>query len=142
MRDAGEYPTLIIGNGDVRHHGEFLSKARRYGVDGLMVGRGIFEDPYIFAGGGRLRRFRHRCRAEKLTLLLHHLHAFRSAWDRERNYEILKKFYKVYLTGFPDADELRGRLNQTHDFESAEEIVLDYQRSDADGRASGSSPTP
>lgn len=127
LRDAGGYHTLVVGNGDVRHHGEFFSKSRRYGVDGVMVGRGIFEDPYIFAGGGRLRRFRNRSREEKLNLLLHHLHAFRSAWERERNYEILKKFYKVYLTGFGDAEELRGRLNETHEFETAEGIVLDYQ---------------
>lgn len=128
IRDAGGYPTLVVGNGDVRHHGEFLSKSRRYGVDGVMVGRGIFEDPYIFAQGGRLRRFRQRSRREKLNLLLHHLHAFRSAWERERNYEILKKFYKVYLIGFEDAEELRTRLNETHDFETAEQIVLAYQR--------------
>ncbi|MFW6249558.1 MAG: tRNA dihydrouridine synthase [Alkalispirochaetaceae bacterium] len=123
LRDAGSYRTLIVGNGGVRHHGEFLSKARRYGVEGVMVGRGIFEDPYIFAGGGRLRRFRHRSREEKLTLLLRHIKAFESAWERERNYEVLKKFYKVYLTGFEDAEEIRSRLNETHDLESAEEIV-------------------
>lgn len=128
LRDAGGYRTLIVGNGDIRHHGEFLSKARRYGVDGVMVGRGVFEDPYIFAGGGRLGRFRHRSREEKLTLLSHHLKAFKSAWQRERNYEVLKKFYKIYLTGFADAEELRDRLNQTHDFDSAERILGEYQR--------------
>lgn len=142
LRDAGGYPTLIVGNGDVRHPGEFSAKARRYRVDGVMVGRGVFEDPFIFAGSGSLRRFRRRSREEKLNLLLHHIRAFRSAWEGERSYEVLKKFYKVYLTGFEGAETLRSQLNETHDFETAETILKRQREAPGIDASPAGSSTP
>ncbi len=48
-RDALGVQTLIVGNGDVasREQGEAL--AQKYGLDGIMIGRGIFHDPLVFA---------------------------------------------------------------------------------------------
>lgn len=126
MRDAGGYETVIVGNGDLRTPEEMTLRWEQTGVEGLMVGRGVFEDPYIFSGGGELQRFRSRSKNEKLLLLLGHLRAFRSSWEGERNYEIMKKFYKIYLVGFEESEEIRNLLNETHDFESAEEILHEY----------------
>ena len=48
MRNAIAPKTKLIANGDVlsRQHGTELAK--QYGLDGLMIGRAIFDDPYVF----------------------------------------------------------------------------------------------
>jgi len=120
-------PTAVLGNGDVASRSEIREKVERYGLDGVMVGRGIFADPYLFATDGRAGRFANAPSDEKIELLLMHLRLFREVWGTTRNYEILKKFYKVYLVGFAGAEELRGALNETHDFDSAEETVARWQ---------------
>ncbi|HAQ1137859.1 TPA: tRNA-dihydrouridine synthase family protein, partial [Enterococcus faecium] len=48
LRDQIAPQTLITINGDIpdRQTGEEL--AEKYGVDGIMIGRGIFKNPYAF----------------------------------------------------------------------------------------------
>jgi len=127
LRDAGDLRTVILGNGDVRTAGQITDYARRYGADGVMVGRGVFADPYLFSTDGRAGRFPTASASERVDLLLSHLHLYRETWGEERNYEILKKFYKIYLTGFHGADDLRARLNATHDYAAADDVIGGWQ---------------
>ena len=119
--------TAVIGNGDIARREEIEDKSVRYGLDGVMVGRGIFRDPFLFATDGRSGRFAAASADEKISLLLVHLRLFREVWASTRNYEILKKFYKVYLTGFAGADRLRDRLNETHDYDAAERVIAEFE---------------
>ncbi len=119
--------TAVIGNGDVMSREEIDDKSRRYALDGVMVGRGIFSDPYLFANHGRSGRFREAPAEEKIALLLAHVRLYRDVWGSTRNYEILKKFYKMYLSGFAGAGELRDRLNETHDYDAAERVLDDFR---------------
>lgn len=48
LRDAISPKTPIIGNGDVKSYAEVVEKQKKYGVDGVMIGRGIFANPWIF----------------------------------------------------------------------------------------------
>ena len=123
LRDAAGARTVILGNGDVRSADQITDYARRYGADGVMVGRGVFEDPYLFSTDGRAGRFATASASERVELLVDHLRLYRETWGEERNYEILKKFYKIYLKGFSGADELRERLNATHDYAAAEDVI-------------------
>ena len=49
LRDEIAPGTLLTINGDIRdrQHGEEL--VARYGVDGIMIGRGVFHNPFAFA---------------------------------------------------------------------------------------------
>ncbi|MFW5849709.1 MAG: tRNA dihydrouridine synthase [Spirochaetota bacterium] len=123
-RDLG-VDTAVLGNGDVTSRAEIRERSKRYGLDGVMVGRGVFADPYVFSANGRAGRFGSAPAHEKVELLLRHLRLYRSVWGDTRNYEILKKFYKVYVAGFPGAEELRSELNATHDYDAAERVVAD-----------------
>ena len=123
LRDAAGAQTAILGNGDVRSADQITDYARRYGADGVMVGRGVFEDPYLFSTDGRAGKFPTAPAGERVDLLVTHLRLYRETWGEERNYEILKKFYKIYLTGFEGADELREQLNATHDYAAAEGVI-------------------
>jgi tRNA-dihydrouridine synthase len=109
--------TLIIGNGDVltRDQAEKLSK--KYNLDGIMIGRGIFSDPYIFA---KDTPWKNMTKERKVELFVSHIELFEKEWGRSKNPAILKKFAKVYINGFDGAKELREKLMQAN---STEELL-------------------
>ncbi|MFP4377518.1 MAG: tRNA dihydrouridine synthase [Spirochaetales bacterium] len=128
---VGGYKTAVLGNGDVTTREQMDAYAERYKLDGVMVGRGIFYDPHLFRGSEG-KRFADLDPAEKVTLLEEHLELYQAHWAMTRNYEILKKYYKIYLSGFPGCDELRDKLNQTHTYEEAREVLRAWRVSHRD----------
>ena len=118
--------TAILGNGDVGSRDEIDRRCAETGLDGVLVGRGVFADPFLFATDGRAGRFAAAPADEKVDLLLRHLRLYRAFWGDTRNYEILKKFYKIYLVGFDEAEELRDRLNHTRDYDQAEAVISSW----------------
>lgn len=100
--------TKIIGNGDVltREQGEEL--ARKYDLDGIMVGRGIFQNPYMFA---KDNLWDDMTKAQKIDLYAKHVKLFAETWPyNERKIHTLNKFCKIYVNGFDGAKELREKL--------------------------------
>jgi tRNA-dihydrouridine synthase len=104
LRNEKNLTTPIIGNGDIltRDHG--LKLAQESGVDGLMIGRGIFHDIDIFRGNVD-RRSPH----ERLQILNRHLELYEE-WGSTKPFQVLKKFFKIYVAGWPNAAELRSEL--------------------------------
>ncbi len=115
LRDQISPNTKIIMNGDImnRQHGDEL--AQTHGVDGTMIGRGVFQDPYCFAeSGSDMLPWAEVSRADKLALLRKHFDLFAQTYtDNERPYAPLKKFVKIYVSGFDGASELRQRIMDT-----------------------------
>lgn len=108
LRDRLAPDTLIVGNGDVGSRAQGLELAERYGVDGVMIGRGIFHDPYAFATTSPWLGL---SREQKISLYRRHVELFKQTWPQgERAIHTLNKFCKVYITGFEGAKELRERL--------------------------------
>jgi tRNA-dihydrouridine synthase len=104
LRDKLAPQTIVIGNGDVqdRTHGRELAAAN--GLDGIMIGRGIFHDPFAFADQAPVQTPQ-----AMLEILLRHV-ALYEAWGSTKPFQILKKFFKIYVAGWPGAAELRARL--------------------------------
>lgn len=100
---------VLIGNGDVTSYQEVLEKHRTYGVDGVMIGRGIFTDPWIF---DKTTKPVAHTYVESLSLLLSHAQLYHATWGQTRKFGAIKKFVKMYVKGFKGADELRTRLMQ------------------------------
>lgn len=113
LRNALAPQTVMVGNGDVESHAEGEALAAKHGLDGIMVGRGIFHDPYLFSARSP---WQHIGKAERLGLYLRQVELFSSTWAcGERNIKTLNKFCKVYINGFDGAKELRERLMQAND---------------------------
>lgn len=121
LRDELCPSTLIIGNGDVpnRQHGGRL--AEKYRLDGIMIGRGIFHDPFAFADVSPWENWdKHR----KIELYRRHIELFAYTWHKdERRIETLNKFCKVYINGFDGAKELREELMVQHSAEGLLRIL-------------------
>lgn len=111
LRDALCPSTLIVGNGDVQDREHGLQLAKKYKLDGVMVGRGIFHDPFAFAESSPWEEWSAQ---QKVDLFKKHIELHEQTYkNRERRFETLRKFCKVYINGFDGAAELRAEFMET-----------------------------
>lgn len=122
LRDRLSSATKIVLNGDITDRTHGLQLARAYGVDGIMIGRGIFHNPFCFADNPN--SWLELNADEKLGLLTRHLELYAATYsNRERPFAPLKKFAKVYLSGFSGAAELRERIMNTSSVEEMQACI-------------------
>lgn len=108
MRDRIAPHTKLVGNGDVLTKQQGQELAEKYGLDGVMIGRGIFHDPYAFADESL---WADMTKEQKIALYKKHVQLFADTWQHnERRVPTLNKFCKVYIQGFNGAKELREQL--------------------------------
>ncbi len=108
LRDQISPTTLIIGNGDVitRHQGQKL--AEKHGLDGIMIGRGVFHDPFVFAKDSPWPDY---TKQQRIELYRKHVELFAKTWqNNERKVHTLNKFCKIYIQNFEGAKELREKF--------------------------------
>jgi tRNA-dihydrouridine synthase len=96
---------LIVGNGDVQTTNEGRAKTEESNCDGVMIGRGVFQDPWVFS-----KEHREHTTREKAALLLLHAEQYEKYFSGTKPFEPLKRFYKIYINGFEGAAELREEL--------------------------------
>lgn len=128
IRNQRGAETLILGNGDVKDIAEAELKIRETGCDGVMIGRGIFGNPWLFS---RERDYKTVTLEEKLAVVLEHTFLFEKIFTRDeksgqagiKSFDVMKKHYKAYFAGFDGAKELRIRLMEAKNFEEVERIV-------------------
>jgi len=112
MRDSLTLNTLIVGNGDVRNREHGIELANQYQLDGIMIGRGIFADPYAFAPDNiNGSRWAGIGKSQRLELYKRHVELFAATWQHnERPIHTLNKFCKIYVSDFDGAKEMREVL--------------------------------
>jgi nifR3 family TIM-barrel protein len=109
IRNEKGSATLIFGNGDVSSVADALQKARETGCDGVMIGRAIFGNPWLFA-----RPSPQILPRDKLDVLVEHTKLFEQLLPH-KNFAIMKRHYKAYVTGWVGAKELRMKLMNARD---------------------------
>ena len=131
----------IIGNGDIMTYAEGLEKAKQYNLDGIMVGRGIFSNPWFFNPSIDPAT---KTPKEKIELLKKHVELFVELWGDEKHpapslsadhhsekgrawsgasFEVMKRFFKVYISGWEGAKELRTKLMTAKNTEQISKIL-------------------
>lgn len=119
LRDELAPQTLLTINGDIRDRAHGLELVEQCGVDGVMIGRGIFYNPFAFE-----HEPRQHTRNELLNLLKLQLDLYdRYQPHLQRPFDTLKRFFKIYVRDFEDASELRDRLMHTKSTQEVREIV-------------------
>lgn len=116
LRDEIAPHTLLTINGDIRDRTHGMELIEQYGVDGVMIGRGIFHNPFAFAqsiGQGSDTPIT-RTKNELLDLLKLQLD-LHDQYDAlmPRKFDPLKRFFKIYVRDFEGAAELRDQLMHT-----------------------------
>lgn len=114
LRDRLSPPTRLVINGDIADYARITALHHQYpGIDGYMIGRGVFANPFCFDRSGRPHS-----RSELFSLFRYHLDQYdkyRRIMPTERpelvrNFDSLKHFFKIYVNGFAGASDLRARL--------------------------------
>jgi tRNA-dihydrouridine synthase len=118
LRDQLFPSTLIVGNGDVQNKSHAARLIKKHKLDGVMIGRGIFDDPFAFSSNSPWQSM---SRQQRIELYKKHVQLFAKTWTKgERKVYTLNKFCKVYINGFDGAKELREKLMSA---KSAEELL-------------------
>lgn len=108
LRDRIAPHTLLVGNGDVESRAQGLELAKTYQLDGIMIGRGIFHDPFAFAEHSPWGTY---TKQQRLELYAKQVKLFAATWtDEDRRIATLNKFCKIYVNNFDGAKELREKL--------------------------------
>ena len=114
--------TIIIGNGDVENYTEAIKKHEEYNVDGVMIGRGIFHNPWALS---KTESTKTHTQKESLELFMKHLTLFEEKWGKTKNFETMKKFAKMYVNGFEGASELRQKLLTCRNYSEMKQILTE-----------------
>ena len=123
LRNKLNSKTLIIGNGDVKDYQEVLQKYQEYKVDGVMIGTGIFSNLWAF---DKDNNFPKKNLKDMLKLLMNHAKLFDKTWGKQKNFAILRKFFKIYVSEFENSKDLRIKLMQANSLEDVKNIILPY----------------
>lgn len=107
LRDSISPHTIVIGNGDIVTKEQLTDVVDKYKLDGVMVGRGIFQDPWFF--NPKIEK-EDVTLAQKLQLLIDHVTLFEDTWKGSKPSDIMKRFYKIYVSDFRDAVDFRMSL--------------------------------
>jgi len=118
---------IIIGNGDITSIKDGEEKVAACGVDGIMIGRGIFGKPWLFSGKKDFNL------NKKLEILIEHTKLFEKIYksnheNKLKNFNVMKKHFKAYITGSKDAKELRIKLMKARDASETEKIIRKHCR--------------
>ena len=121
LRDRCAPETLILGNGDVLDLEDAEQKARETGCDGVMIGRGILGNPWVFSG----RKVEDTSPAERLSALIEFAYAF-EAMRPTKSFHLVRKHVKAFATGFDGAAELRSRLMEASTAAEMEQTLAEH----------------
>ncbi|MDO8659581.1 MAG: tRNA-dihydrouridine synthase [Candidatus Parcubacteria bacterium] len=145
---------LLIGNGDVVDLKDAEEKAEKYDCDGVMIGRGVFGNPWFFQDtrssmkfsipegpalfplmrpkkGAGVENFIEQSVEQKLRVLIEHVQVFEKelSGPKHKNFATMKKHFKAYINGFDGAKELRIKLMETENAKQVEKIINDFLNS-------------
>jgi len=118
--------TMIIGNGGIKTLEEGQQKAQETGADGIMVGCGVFGNPWLF---NSKVSYKDIPLATRLKVLIEHTKLFEKKLGDIKNFAIMKKHFKAYITGFDGTKELRTKLMETNNSKEVERVIKTYVNS-------------
>ena len=121
LRDQIAPQTRLAINGDVLNRTQALELTNKHNLDGVMIGRGVFQNPFCFTDKTPTQN-------ELLDLLKLHLDLFdQHNIDGAKKFAPLKKFFKIYLRDFDGAKDLRARLMLTDSTAEVRQILADFE---------------
>ncbi|HVM77155.1 MAG TPA: tRNA-dihydrouridine synthase [Candidatus Paceibacterota bacterium] len=129
LRDKYAPQTFVLGNGDVDSLSDAKRKVAETGLDGAMIGRGIFGSPWFFSGHAPDTK-------ERLEKMVEHAEFFEKLYRNPekgmlKSFDVMKKHFKAYVSGFDGSKELRIKLMETHTSAEVRRVTEEWLRAAA-----------
>jgi tRNA-dihydrouridine synthase len=123
LRNQVGSSTLILGNGEVSNYADAIGRVQQYGVDGVMVGTGVFKNPWMFNSlpvGIDINM--------RIELMRKHITLYQNTWGIGKDYNVLKRFFKIYLNGFSNAAHWRDAFMRAGNYEEALKLLAELEK--------------
>lgn len=125
VRDEIAPDTFLTINGDIPDRKTGMELVEKYGVDGVMIGRGVFKNPYAFE-----MEAKEHTSEEMLNLLRLHLDLFDEYLPiSSRKFKTLHRFFKIYVRSMHGASELRTQLMETKSTDEVRILLDEFESS-------------
>jgi len=122
----------VIGNGDIKIPEDALRMKESTGCDAVMIGRAALGNPWIFEQVNHLFKgntcYHKPDLAEKLDMCIQHIALERQYTDDDHVNRIMKKYYRHYIHGFPNASEIRNQLVSSKSLDYALSVLQEIQQ--------------
>lgn len=129
LRDRYSPQTILLGNGDVQNLVDARRLATENGLDGVMLGRAIFGNPWLFSQKSYSNILENVGMSDRLRVCLEHTKLFEELFGGDKqikSFDVMKKHYKAYVHGFDGAKELRMKMMEAESVEEIEKLVTDF----------------
>jgi nifR3 family TIM-barrel protein len=123
---TAETRPIILGNGDVENIEQAQKLIDETGCDGVMLGRAIFGNPWLFANAHSKKHINPPTLKERLKVLLEHTKLYEKTFEGKKPFDIMKRHFKAYVSGFDGAAELRMQMFETKSAKDLEKVIKDF----------------
>ena len=123
LRNATCPETVMLGNGDVLSFEDGIEKVKMTGVEGIMVGRGVFQNPWMFK-----KEIQEVSVDERIRVMELHVKRYERTWGGIKNVNILKRFFKIYTNSFRGAANFRANLMETKSYNDIYRVIEGFSQ--------------
>jgi len=117
----------VIANGDIRNGEEALHVLKTYGVDGIMMGRGVLGQPWLIGELDRALKagtdVREVTAIERLQSAKEHAILLVESKGEDKAIREMRRHLTDYVKGFPGASDYRHRLTAVSTFVEVEDLL-------------------
>ncbi len=106
----------ILGNGDVVTKDQVPEYCKKYSVDGILIGRGSFGNPFAFVDNSEIKKQESFETNQIFKIALEHCRLFEQIYGSDEKYHFMpmRKHLGWYVKGVTGAKEMRIKLFQAN----------------------------
>ncbi|MFQ5683635.1 MAG: tRNA dihydrouridine synthase [Candidatus Binatia bacterium] len=144
--------TLILGNGDLQNMKDVYRRVRETDVDGVLLGRSVLGNPWIFRTKHQVKQAQHLndaeyihdtaiSLAERLQVIIEHCTLFENQWSAS-SFVGMRKHLAWYCKAIYRASELRSQMVRVSSVAEVVKCLRNYATTYASQLDASESPVP
>ena len=122
--------TLLLGNGDVKSRAHGLELCKSTGIDGVMLGRAIYGNPWLFDPE---RTAESITLQERFDTMIEHAELFDEYFSGKKHFLMMRKHLRAYASGFHGAKEMRVAFESVDVLDDVRRVVGEFRERDVRG---------